>query len=195
LAAALRRAAQYTHALLKLGQRNGASGLNLTHRSGTVVQFFLAQQTQPILESRDGEGGNRSPNTSTARPAVKGSPANRSGAQTPKPTARTRTHRALIREVSRLRTPPALASTPPVAEPSLAQVSTPIAAKPPLLEPLTPEQLLHNEKLVQLATLGFDPCVNESMLDDADGDVDKAAGLLYTAKAREEERVEALYLY
>jgi hypothetical protein len=75
---------QYTHALVKLGKRNGASGLNISYTSGTGVQFFFAQRPQPILESRDGEGDNRSPNTSTARSAVKGYPANRSCAQTPK---------------------------------------------------------------------------------------------------------------
>jgi hypothetical protein len=43
-----------------------------------------------------------------------------------------------------LRTPLALASTTPVAEPLLAQLSTPIAAKRPLLE--TPEQLTEAQR-------------------------------------------------
>jgi hypothetical protein len=45
--------------------------------------------------------------------------------------------------------------------------------------------------VLQLAALGFDPCVTESMLDDAGGNVDKAVVLLCAAKAREEQRAEA----
>jgi hypothetical protein len=196
---------QSTRKIVRMAKKMGASGVNVTHPNGRSVQIFLPTFLQTFInqDSREGSGGNRSPNTSTAQPAVEGYLVNRLSAQTPKARVRAQSHKALKKELARLRSPftpstpalgaeIALASTPPVAEPSPAQVSTPIVAKPLILEPPeTPEQLVRNEMLHQLATFGFDASVNELMLDEAKGDVDEAAVLLLAAKAREEKRAEA----
>jgi hypothetical protein len=194
----------YVRAMVKLAKVNNASGINIIMTSGSTVQLFFAQ-SRPLLDS--GEAGGKHPRARRRLDPPTMIPPE-PVPQCKRPTPRSHgfcTWRALGQSAPTpaaelpLPTQAPAAELPlptPVAEPFLAQVSTLIVAEPPLLK--TAEQLrqesmqhFHTGKVLQLAALGFDPCVTESILDDAGGDVDKAVDLLIAAKAREEQRAEA----
>jgi hypothetical protein len=158
---------QRRHALELLAQP-GVCGVNVKAH-GVETQVFRSQKQPQYEEQRDGGAGNHF-STMTARPAARGSLADRFSASLRSESWREKKPRNQSRTQPR---PPPLPATPPAAKvPRTTESSIP-EEKPP--------QTPRDVELAHLAEVaGTDLSVAEFALDDAGGDADKAlTTLLY----------------